>query len=96
MQVLNFLGLIANIIGVILLFIFGFPQPNFDVGSPFGLESNNILLNGKTVGENDIEILKLKRKYRLKSCIALGLIICGFLLQSLSVWYQNIISIMYK
>lgn len=96
MQVLNFLGLISNIIGVILLFIFGFPQPNFEVGSPLGLESNNILPNGKTVGENDIETLKLKRKYRFKSCIALGLIICGFLLQSLSVWYQNIISIMYK
>ena len=91
MQIISTIGLVMNIIGVILLFFFGFPQPNFDEGVSLGLEDNTPLGNGKTVKEQNIEINRKKRIYKIMATVALVLLLFGFLFQLFGVWYNNII-----
>jgi hypothetical protein len=78
---LNALGLVLNIIGVILVFFFGFPQPTHEEGIGLGLEDGTRLADGKTVAEHNEEVRKKKKCYLCMSRLALGLIIAGFVLQ---------------
>ena len=80
-QLLNSIGLTVNIVGVIFIFKYGFPQPSFEEGAGLGLEDSTILSNGKTVKENDNEIRKTKVSFKAKSYCGLTLIIIGFIFQ---------------
>jgi hypothetical protein len=85
-QTLNTIGLILNIAGVILVFIFGFPQPTHEEGVSIGLEDGNRLSNGQTVAEYNETVRKTKLKYLSFSRLALALIILGFAFQLLATW----------
>lgn len=71
---LNTIGLLLGIIGVVLIFIWGPPQPSF--------EGDSILLEST----NESALAAKKTHYKRISRIGLGLIGLGFVLQLWSVW----------
>lgn len=86
-QILNSLGLILGLIGVLFIFIWGPPQPNLEEGIGMGLEDGTpIDSSGKTVKQHDEEIKAKRKKYNLMSRIGLTLVFIGFLFQLLANW----------
>jgi len=75
---LNVIGLILDITGVMLLFVYGFPQPTHEEGVAMCLEDNTKLPDGRTVAEHDVEVRTTKSRYLVRSRLALGLVILGF------------------
>ena len=66
-------GLVLNMIGVLIVFVFGFPQPDYDNGCCLGLESATVIDDkGHTVG--DFEKRNRKNKKWHKAWAILGLI----------------------
>jgi hypothetical protein len=81
-QVLNSTGLIFGIMGVVLIFICGPPQPQLEEGMGVGLaEGTPIDDSGKTVKEFNDEVRVRRKRYNVVSRLGLGLIIIGFVLQ---------------
>jgi hypothetical protein len=83
---LNAIGLVFGIIGVVLIFIWGPPQPSFERGAALGLEDNTKLSNGKTVAQNNADIAAREERYKIMSRIGLVLIGLSFALQLWGVW----------
>jgi hypothetical protein len=79
------IGLIFDILGVLLLFKFGFPQPDFDEGVSLGLEDNTPITtdDGRTITAKEYgrEAQKKKGLYKKMSLLALTLVLLGFTLQ---------------
>jgi hypothetical protein len=65
---LNLTGLVLNIVGVVLLFFYGFPQPSFEEGEALGLEDGNVLESGETVGQKRIRVRALKTRFMSMTC----------------------------
>lgn len=86
-RILNSIGLIVGIIGVVLIFLWGPPQPQLDTGISIGLEDGNFIKElGKTVGEHNIDILKRRDFHTFMSGLGLILIIIGFAFQLIATW----------
>jgi hypothetical protein len=83
---LNTLGLCLGMWGVVMVFIWGFPQPSFEEGEPLGLESQNLLEDERTVEQRNEDTKRKKRFYKIMSQIGLGCIFGGFLLQLIAQW----------
>ena len=81
MSCLNIVGLLLDLVGSILLFFYGHPQPSFDEGIGIGLENGNVLEDGRTVKQYDNDIREMKLKYILISKIAMISVIVGFAFQ---------------
>lgn len=75
-----------DIIGVLLLAMFGVPQPDFDEGVGLGLEDATTLVDGKTVAEHAEDVRRRRRLYARLSKLALVLIVVGFVLQLIATW----------
>jgi hypothetical protein len=73
-------GLILNIVGTVMLFFFGFPQPQHDEGVYWGLEDDTPI-EGGTVSEFKQRVERRKALYRRLASIALGFLLVGFILQ---------------
>ena len=80
-KLLNTIGLVLGMLGVMVIFIFGPPQPSFEAGVSLGLSDKNILEDGCTVAEHNKEIESLKKHYSKMSKIGLILVFIGFALQ---------------
>lgn len=78
---LNAIGLVLGMAGVVLIFIWGPPQPSFEQGVAIILESGNVLPDGKTVAQHDKEATTNKQQYKLISQIGLAFIFMGFVCQ---------------
>lgn len=87
---LNTIGLVSNILGVVLIFFFGLPQPSHEEGVAFGLEDGTLLSDGTTVGERDVKIRKRKARYKFCAYFALSLMLLGFVLQFLAIHFDLI------
>ncbi len=74
-------GLIANMLGVGILFKYGFPQPSHDQGVGLVLEDGTILPDGRTVAQHNQDSLNTAKRYRRLAFTALVLIFVGFALQ---------------
>jgi hypothetical protein len=85
-QWLNTIGLALGMVCVVILFIWGPPQPDFDEGVAIGLELDTVLKDGKTVVEKDADVRRLKRWHTVMSRIGLGLIGVGFFAQLIATW----------
>ena len=84
---LNRLGLIFGIIGVVIIFIWGPPQPDHSSGVGIALEdATYIQKEGKTVEQINDQVKMRKVCYRIMSNIGLALILLGFALQLWSTW----------
>ncbi len=67
-------GLALGIIGVIIIFRYGPPQPDLSEGIPLGIE-------GPAVAAHDANIAALRHTYSVWSHIGLGFILAGFVAQ---------------
>ena len=88
-ETLNTLGLVLNMAGVALVFIYATPQPLFEEGvGGIGLEDANTLPEhgGKTVKQVREEAQQLRQRYLLWSRFGLLLLGLGFLMQLIAVW----------
>ena len=86
-QILNTIGLALGIIGVLIIFKWGPPQPDLGEGTNLLAEDDTpINSTGKTSGENDIETMEKRRKYKRRSRLGLFLIMVGFIIQLIAVW----------
>lgn len=86
-QILNTVGLVFGLFGVLLIFIWGPPQPNFEEGIGLGLEDGTpIDSTGKTVKQYNDEVRHKKRKHNMMSRFGLGFIFVGFLFQIWGAW----------
>ncbi len=79
-------GLIANMLGVGILFKYGFPQPSHDQGVGLALEDGTTLPDGRTVAQHNQDSLNTAKRYRRLAFTALFLILVGFVLQFLALF----------
>jgi len=70
----NVLGLLCGIIGVIIIFCYGPPQPNFEKGIAIGLEAQQAT-------QHDAQVSALRDKYETWSRTGLSFILIGFVFQ---------------
>ena len=73
-KVVGSLGLVLDIVGVCILFRFGFPQPDLD-------DSIKIVGRGK-----DPEVAGKRKLYMTMSIVALLFLVAGFGLQLTAIW----------
>jgi hypothetical protein len=85
-ELVNTIGLIANMIGVAIAFFYGFPQPSHEEGIGLGLELGNVLPGGKTVAQYDEDVRRQKQRFYFWSRAGLSLMGIGFLLQLIATW----------
>ena len=85
-QLLNSAGLGLSMVGVIILFCFGPPQPDFEKGVSIGLEDDTPLADGRTVRERNADVRRLRRRYSRLSKLGLALLFAGFALQLWATW----------
>ena len=85
-QLLNSIGLGLGMVGAVLLFRFGPPQPSFEQGIGIGLEDETPLPSGKTVAEHNEEVRQLQLRHEHCSKAGLALIFVAFALQLWAVW----------
>lgn len=84
---LNFVGLVFNILGVVIAFFFARPQPSHDEGISTGLELGTFLPEVKmTVAQFNVVVEKRRKRYLLLSNIGLMLMGLGFVLQAIAAW----------
>ena len=82
-------GLILNMIGVLIVFVFGFPQPDYDIGCVKVPEKGSVIdgKTGKTEGELEEENKSLKKWQKALSILGLVYLFEGFGFQ---LWHQLI------
>lgn len=85
-QCLNAIGLVLAMVGVVLIFIWGPPQPSFDEGVGLALESGTVLKDGTKVSDLEDAARRRKRRHKIISSIGLVLVFCGFLFQLVALW----------
>lgn len=89
-QTANALGLMLGIVGVVIIFFWGPPQPYLETGMALGLEdATTISSSGKTVAEHNREIEAIRHRYVLLSRLGLTLIGVGFVFQFIAIWLPS-------
>jgi len=89
-RVLNTLGLVAGIVGVVLIFYWGPPQPILDPGIGLALESGTpIDESGKTVAAHDAEVRTRRKTHEFISSLGLLLVAVGFAFQLAAIWLPS-------
>jgi len=79
---LNTIGLALGIVGVILLFFFGFPQPSFEHGVSIDVEDGTVIdEKGTTAHQYAKQALAAKRDHESISSSGLALVGLGFVFQ---------------
>ena len=87
-QIITTFGLVLDIVGAGILFVYASPQPSLEEGVSLGLEDGTILANGKTVAQHNDEVRIQKKNYINISKSALALIILGFAFQLIGAWVK--------
>ena len=75
-QIFSSAGLVFDVIGVAVLFVYGPPQPDFQEDDIIVVPNQDQEMAAKT----------LKNKFKCRSRIGLSLLIIGFLFQLIGVW----------
>ncbi len=87
-QVLNSIGLVMGMVGVIIIFKFGPPQPNLETGVSIVLSPNNILSDGRKVSQYDLDAEEAKKMHSCMSKCGLSMIFIGFAFQLGATWWS--------
>jgi hypothetical protein len=85
-MMLNRIGLFLGMVGVVILFIWGPPQPSLEGGMSYGLEEGTLLPDGRTVAQYNKDVARLRQTHTVLSRIGLALIGVGFLCQLWATW----------
>lgn len=83
---LNTGGLLLGIVGVLVIFIWGPPQPDFDEYVGIAIQPATVLRDGTRVSDIVDSAKRRKRKYQVVSRAGLGMVLVGFVVQLLAVW----------
>jgi hypothetical protein len=85
---LNTVGLVLGMVGVVIFFIWGPPQPDFDEGIAMGITftEDTVFTDGTKPSEIVASAKRLKRRHEIMSRVGLGLIGLGFFVQLVAVW----------
>jgi hypothetical protein len=83
---LNTVGLIANMIGVVLLFFFGFPQPTHNEEVTVTVEPEAEVEEGRKAADIMMENRRRRRFYLSMSLVALIIMVSGYGMQLLALW----------
>ena len=75
-QCLNTLGLSLGMLGVVLIFIWGPPQPSFEGGVPLIVSIGTVLRDGTRVADLEEDAKRRKRRHRVMSSLGLVLVFC--------------------
>lgn len=75
-QIISSIGLLLDVAGVAVLFVYGPPQPDFQEDDVLIVSNSGQQAAART----------LKRKFKFRSRVGLSLLVAGFLLQLLGVW----------
>ena len=86
---LALIGLALNMAGVLLLFFFGFPQPDLSEAVTIEVEDNTVFTDGTSASGLKENARRKKRFYKTMSSVALLLLLIGFIFQALSVLKGN-------
>jgi hypothetical protein len=78
---LNILGLILNMVGVAILFIWAPPQSSFGQIGGILLEDANVLASGKTAGQERADVAARQVRYKGMSRVGFAFILVGFACQ---------------
>ncbi|MXN48816.1 hypothetical protein GR138_26815 [Shinella kummerowiae] len=81
---LNVAGLIANIMGVGIVFFFALPQPSFDAGGGLGVDDSFRFPDGKTLGEMKRDAARDRKVFGFRARVGLFLMFVGFVFQLLA------------
>ncbi len=82
----NTLALVLNMAGVVLAFVYGYPQPSHEEGVGLGLEDGTPMSDGRTVAQYNEDIRKQKARYLFWSRAGLAMMFVGFVLQIVATW----------
>ena len=85
-QILNSIGLGFGMIGVVVIFVYGPPQPDLDEGVKRVIEAGTVLADGRTAAEHDADVIRRRVRHSIMSKVGLGLIFVGFAFQLWAVW----------
>ena len=85
-QILNTVGLVLGMIGVLIIFVYDPPQPNMEPGVGICLEDGNTLEDGRTVAKHNWDAVTARARHASWSKIGLGLVFFGFAAQLCAVW----------
>lgn len=85
-QELNTIGLFLGMAGVVLIFVWGPPQPDLSEGVGLGLEDGTVLEDGRTVADHNQSVRSLRRRHWWLSRAGLVLVFFGFAFQLAAVW----------
>lgn len=75
-QIISSVGLVLDVAGVAVLFVYGPPQPDFQ-------EDDAVVVTNEA---QQAAARALKQTFKFRSRIGLSLLVAGFLLQLLGVW----------
>lgn len=73
-------------IGVLLIFKYGPPQPNLETGVSIGLEEGTPLPDGRIVAEHNRDVEQLRGRHLFWSKAGLILVFLGFAFQLWATW----------
>ena len=76
--VLNRVGLVLGIAGVLIIFRWGPPQPQLEEGVGIGMEDGTRLEDGRTVAEHNADVHSLRATHERMSQLGLVLVGLGF------------------
>jgi hypothetical protein len=85
-QFLNSVGLIFGMVGVLIIFRFGPPQPNLETGVGLGTEDGTVMPDGRTAAEHNRQVEKHKVLHSRMSKAGLAFVFVGFACQLLAIW----------
>lgn len=83
---LTAIGLMVDIVGVVILFKYGPLQPSSELRPGILLEDNNLLEDGRTVKEHEVDNRAKLKCHTQRSHKALWIILIGFCLQLAGTW----------
>ena len=79
---LTTVGLVLDILGVVVVWFFGWPQPRLEPDVSLGLEDGTpIGSNGETVADHNRKIERKRVLYKRAAIVGLLLLLAGFGLQ---------------
>jgi hypothetical protein len=85
-QFLNSVGLILGMLAVLLIFIWGPPQPNLEEGVGVALDTATSLKDGTRVSDLEEQNKRRRRRHWVMSSLGLALVFLGFAVQLWAVW----------
>jgi len=88
-QLLNSVGLVLGMGGVLIIFCFSPPMPDLEHGVGLGIYEGTRLADGRTVAEHNADRLRVRTRHLRVSQVGLLLVFVGFALQFWATWTSS-------